>query len=147
MGRFVHTVSFLLLLVICLELTIGSILYCGPPNHQLRKHAVKKARVSGRVRELMKKYERCLRSDSTRMLIQKYGFNYNISACNGDLSPDEICNNPDRVAEFYDCYFKQHYQIFRNANATAEEQMKMQTFWKCMKDAFKGFQHAVMRKR
>ncbi|KAL3193328.1 hypothetical protein MRX96_046771 [Rhipicephalus microplus] len=61
---------------------------------------------------------------------QKYGFYNNTSVCIGQLGPEEICNDSDRVAEFYDCYFKQHQQIF-----------------KCAKDAFKIFQHAVMRKR
>ncbi|XP_075750567.1 uncharacterized protein LOC142817431 [Rhipicephalus microplus] len=145
MGR--YTVLFLLLLVVCLQLTIGSFLYCDTPNTHQSKHAATKMRVSGHVRDLMKKYGRCLHSNSTRMLVQKYGFYYNTTVCIGQLDREEICNDSDRVAEFYDCYFKQHQQIFQNANATAEEHIKMQTFWKCAKDAFKIFQHAVMRKR
>ncbi|XP_049527884.1 uncharacterized protein LOC119462826 isoform X4 [Dermacentor silvarum] len=147
MGRHGHTVSCLILLALCLGLTVGSFLYCDPPNFAKGKHAVKKMRVSGAMTTLMKKYGSCLKSHSARMLFRKYGFGYNLTACESDLNHDEICNNPDRVAEYYDCVFKQHTLIFHNVNATAEERVKMKTFWKCMKDAFKGFQDTIMRKR
>ncbi|XP_037579984.1 uncharacterized protein LOC119462826 isoform X2 [Dermacentor silvarum] len=147
MGRCGHIVSSLLFLALCLGLTVDSFLYCDPSNFAKGKHALKKTRVSGAMTTLTKKYGSCWKSNSAKMLLTKYGFGYNFTACDSDLHHDEICNDPVRVAEYYDCVFKQHTLIFHNVNATAEERVKMKTFWKCMKDAFKGFQDTIMRKR
>ncbi|XP_075550481.1 uncharacterized protein LOC142584206 [Dermacentor variabilis] len=147
MGRCGHTVFSVIVLVLCLGLTVGSFLYCNPQNAAKGKHAVKKMRVSGAAATLMKNYRRCLHSNSTRKLIMKYGFDYNLTTCNLHASRDDICNNPDLVAEYYNCFFKQQALIMHNANATAEEHVKLKTLWKCMKDAFKGFQEIVTRKR
>nr|XP_054922750.1 uncharacterized protein LOC126523312 isoform X1 [Dermacentor andersoni] len=111
MGRYGRTVSSVIVLALCLGLTVGSFLYCSPPNIAKGKHAVKKMRVSGATATLMKNYRRCLHSNSTRKLMTKYGFDYNLTTCNLELSRDDICNNPDLVAEYYDCFFKQQALI------------------------------------
>ncbi|XP_077486259.1 uncharacterized protein LOC144097405 [Amblyomma americanum] len=133
----------------CMVLVAGSsLLLCDDSvKHGMSKTTMKKAQTSGEIKSLMKGYSGCFRSKITRKLVSTYTQIYNTTGCVPDVNPDLICNDPTHVAEYYDCIFKRSPSAYTSLNATAEAEIKLKTFWKCMKDTFKRFQETYLSKR
>ncbi|XP_077540038.1 uncharacterized protein LOC144152594 isoform X2 [Haemaphysalis longicornis] len=106
-------------LLVCLGYVAGSfLLKCDHLKHEGRRHEEKRMRSSGLIASLMKDYQRCTSSNTTKTLLK-----------------------------YYACIFKNPAMDFEKHNITDEEEAKLQTLWKCLKGTFKRFQEAVQSKR
>lgn len=104
-------------------------------------------RSSGLIASLMKDYQRCTSSNTTKTLLKTHRNAFNTAGCHLDLSEERLCNDPNLMAEYYACIFKNPAMDFEKHNITDEEEAKLQTLWKCLKGTFKRFQEAVQSKR